>query len=323
MYAYVRGRQLEGTYSGDPSIGVWPITDLRLRYGWGVPSESAWPYDGDRGHWPPKREPDGIDLLARQNRIAGYQRVVSARDCKFALAGGNPVTASFEITDDWFTAPDGRIPFPTARSKAAGVHAVALVGHSEEAGEFKFVNSWGTRWGASGFGTIPYEVFEQTWIEGWVPEIGQQPPPARSAQVTEVAWGTLDFCQQIRHHYQLIGAPDERIGWVFGVERDTAYLDIEECYVRPAFRRKGYGKALTRWAVSLAKERGVAPRFWIPHVDAEATNLSVVSRLLGSYGLNIGASGVSWSALVASTDKAGSRGPTATASRPRSAFSID
>jgi C1A family cysteine protease len=63
MYSYVRARQLEGSYSPDPAPGNWIISDMRIRRGWGSPSEKEWPYDGDAANWPPKEEPPDIDEL--------------------------------------------------------------------------------------------------------------------------------------------------------------------------------------------------------------------------------------------------------------------
>ena len=45
-YGFVRARQLEGTFPGDKETGTWPITALRISYGWGMPPEEAWPYRG-------------------------------------------------------------------------------------------------------------------------------------------------------------------------------------------------------------------------------------------------------------------------------------
>ena len=38
MYNFVRSRQLEGTFPGDPLTGVWPITSYRVSRGMGVPT---------------------------------------------------------------------------------------------------------------------------------------------------------------------------------------------------------------------------------------------------------------------------------------------
>ncbi len=43
-YSFIRARQLEGTYPGDPRLGVWGITSNRVRFGWGRVAEEFWPH---------------------------------------------------------------------------------------------------------------------------------------------------------------------------------------------------------------------------------------------------------------------------------------
>src|ERR1035437_6365377 len=102
MYIYVRGRQLEGTYNNNPSIGLWPITAFRVMRGWGVPTEEQWPYVGDVHLWPPKEEPHDIDQLAKENKIFAYQRVKSIKEAKIVLANYNLPTIAVKTTEAWF-----------------------------------------------------------------------------------------------------------------------------------------------------------------------------------------------------------------------------
>ncbi len=44
LYGFVRSRQLEGTLSLSPKVGVFIITASRVRAGWGTVSEKRWPY---------------------------------------------------------------------------------------------------------------------------------------------------------------------------------------------------------------------------------------------------------------------------------------
>jgi hypothetical protein len=85
MYNYVRSRELEGTFSVDPSVGAWVVTAFRVMKGWGTPNEGDWPYDGAAAHWPPI-EPALIDQKAKPSRIGAYQRVRSTDDCRRVVA---------------------------------------------------------------------------------------------------------------------------------------------------------------------------------------------------------------------------------------------
>ena len=164
MYLYVRARQLEGTFSCDPSLGAWIVSAMRILRGWGVPADSEWPYDGDASHWPPD-EPAGIDQAARSNRILAYQRVRTVDECKRIIASHLPVTVALEITDQWYSAPQGEIVM--SAEPTVGSHAVLLTGYDDSQQRFSFQNSWGARWGNVGFGTLPYSYFNEYQLEAW------------------------------------------------------------------------------------------------------------------------------------------------------------
>src|SRR5438874_83548 len=104
LYNYVRGRQLEGTFSDDPNIGYWPVTGLRVGKGWGIPNERDWPYI-TAAEWPPA-EPAGIDTIARRCRSVAYQRITTIDECRLALANRHPVLIALQVNSaQWSDAP--------------------------------------------------------------------------------------------------------------------------------------------------------------------------------------------------------------------------
>jgi hypothetical protein len=123
-YGFVRSRQLEGTFPGEKETGNWPITWLRVGYGWGFPPEECWP-DGD--DWPP-REPPDIDLVAKRYRLFWpYRRVRTIAQCK--EAAGDGVMVSLDITDKWAHPWRGVIPAPSSKDiRLPRMHSVLLVG---------------------------------------------------------------------------------------------------------------------------------------------------------------------------------------------------
>ncbi len=173
-YLFVRGRQLEGTYPGDRTTGIWPITALRIGRGWGIVPDEAWKRDDS--DWPPQ-EPPGLDGLASSNRYIRYQRVRSLGECKVVLARLKvPVLGSFVISEAWFNAPDGRIPWASESDEAIGAHSVLLVGYDDNTEELKFQNSWGSSWGDRGFGYLPYKLFNSTGTEAWMEDLLESRP---------------------------------------------------------------------------------------------------------------------------------------------------
>jgi hypothetical protein len=150
QYGFVRARQLEGTYPGEGTTGTWPITANRIWWGWGIPPESAWPYDTRR--WPPV-EPEGIDDLAHEYLGHRYQRVRSLNECKRVLAFHSPIVGiSINITKSWRDPPKGIIP--AKRSGKLHVHSISLVGYDDSQQRLIFKNSWGRDWGDKGLGYL-------------------------------------------------------------------------------------------------------------------------------------------------------------------------
>jgi hypothetical protein len=143
-YGFVRSRQLEGTFPGDGQTGVWPITSLRIGYGWGVVPEEMWPYGSD---WPPV-EPPGLDLAAKKHRDGHYKRVRTIHECVESLSGGG-VMISLDITDKWANPVGGRIPGQSNSDIVLPTHHIILEAHDPSKREFRFLNSWG-RIGATG-----------------------------------------------------------------------------------------------------------------------------------------------------------------------------
>lgn len=292
QYGFVRARQLEGTYPGDQRTGVWPITSWRIRWGWGMPPEKAWPYN--RSVWPPP-EPAGIDTIAHRNLGFRYQRVRSLDECKFVLAYYCPIVVSLDITRSWTAPPKGKIPEWHRGEPSVASHVVTLVGYHDREKQFKFINSWGPKWGDKGCGYISYRTFERTWCEGWFSYLHgpNRPRTGPERGLKERAWGAKEFGGGIFHVREIVGPNEERIAWAFAIQRIDS-LDVEELFVKPAHRRKGYGKALVLRLGELAFDVQQYPRVWVPYPDATPQNLFVVEKLFSRLGLQLYEAPVRW-----------------------------
>jgi GNAT superfamily N-acetyltransferase len=299
MYGFVRARQLEGTYPGDPAIGTWGSTRLRIDRGWGRIPESEWPYITGTGPWPPS-EPPGLDAKAKKYRILRYQRITHLEECKLALISHRqPFTASFEITKQWSDAADGVIENPAEGDEIIGSHAISIFAYDDMKRRFKFANSWGENWGNKGYGTLPYEFFDHSLVEAWVADGTGQPPGQPTTGIAEISWAVQDFAERVFHvrEYYDAGA-DERIGWAFAVQGQD-YLDVEEFYVRPQFRGRGYGTRLLQSLKDLSIQARLPLYFFVPFADAIPDNLSVVVRLLSKARYYLFRSELRWCPLVA------------------------
>ena len=92
------------------------------------------------------------------------------------LAGGNPIVIGFLVYPSIQSAvveTTGDIPLPSEAEKRVepiGGHAVVLVGYDDSTQKFILRNSWGTDWGDSGHGTIPYAYVLDFYLcqDNWV-----------------------------------------------------------------------------------------------------------------------------------------------------------
>jgi GNAT superfamily N-acetyltransferase len=289
MYLYVRARELEGTFSPDPSVGAWIVSTMRILRGWGVPEESEWPYDGDETHWPPD-EPMDIDQAAKRNRILAYQRVRTVDECRAVIASGFLLTAAFEITDQWYSAPQGEIAMATGA--IVGSHTVVLTGYDDSHQRFSFLNSWGSEWGDRGFGTLPYSYFDAYQLEAWADAApGMVRPDHSSGSVVQVNWGITDVLGSVLHCAEMLDATsDEYIAWAFIVQR-KGFADVEELFVRPAYRGQGYGSRLAVMINEIAQLNGLPLRLWVSHADAGNSNEPAFQRVLERLGISLTTSG--------------------------------
>jgi GNAT superfamily N-acetyltransferase len=323
LYSYVRSRQLEGTYPGSPETGVWPITAMRVGFGWGWIFEREWSRDQALG-WPPSAEPPGLDQLAKQHRINHYFRVRTLDECKHTLAFRGPVLASFAMSEEWYDAPNGVIPGPSESTNYVGAHSVLLVGYDDTRQHFNFMNSWGAEWGDEGFGYLSYATFEALWDEGWFMDLTYPDLPQPQAIFTERTWGFAYPHSSFEYHcVELTHSFGERVGWALAVRREDPCLEVEELFVRPQFRNQGHGKRLIEAVQKRAVQLELSLRLWISYADTEPSNLAIVDRLITPLGLRRSSSNRRWAPMYASLQNDQNIGWTLSrpASRPSSPFS--
>ena len=154
---------------------------LRLTIGamvlFGVPPEEYWPYTDDENAF--DKEPPAFCYAFAQNYKTilyfrhdppGTAKATVIDRLKTYLAAGHPAMFGFTVYSSVEQASaTGRIPYPSAREKIEGGHAVVAMGYDdamairnttggvETKGAFLIRNSWGTGWGEAGYGWLPYE----------------------------------------------------------------------------------------------------------------------------------------------------------------------
>lgn len=170
MFVYYNARAYEGRATMDSGCQIRNAVKSVVVYG--VPPETAWPYDTSKFAVKPSTDAfvKGIPLKAR----VGYATVTSLASLKTALATGLPVVFGFSVPDTFvsLTKYDGYLPVPNANTKYIGAHAVVAVGYDDAKGTVLCRNSFGENWGKGGYFEMPYAWFNNmvssTVSDAWV-----------------------------------------------------------------------------------------------------------------------------------------------------------
>ncbi|MGA8621710.1 MAG: GNAT family N-acetyltransferase [Candidatus Sulfotelmatobacter sp.] len=135
----------------------------------------------------------------------------------------------------------------------------------------KLTHYQGVQWGNNGFGSIAYDVFRATHIESWTQLFaGNKVWTGPKSGIALRNWGLKETTGGVVQGCELVGPGEEKRAWSYAVEVNGA-LEVEELFVMPQFRRRGYGKKLLRVMESAAKQIRAPLRLWISHADANPT----------------------------------------------------
>ena len=156
LFIYYNERVREGTVKAD--AGACMRTGIKTVVKLGAPSEEVWPYDPARVFTQP---PASAYLAARTDLVRSYARVGQTLPVMQAcLAEGYPFLfwfGCFPGLDLPQTYATGHIPMPGPGETRDGAHFMVVVGYDNASRTFLVRNSWGTGWGAGGYGTVGYD----------------------------------------------------------------------------------------------------------------------------------------------------------------------
>ncbi|HHT9111156.1 MAG TPA: C1 family peptidase [Candidatus Brocadiaceae bacterium] len=184
LFLYKVTRNLLG-WTGD--TGAFLRSTMEALVLFGVPPEEYYKYnipDYDK-------EPSAFLYAFAQNYQAiRYYRLdpdgtpgdVLLSRIKTYLAAGLPSMFGFTVYSSYVQAnTSGKIPYPASGENIAGGHAIVAVGYDdtmkikntnpggiETTGALLIRNSWGTDWGSSGYGWLPYDyVLKGLAVDWW------------------------------------------------------------------------------------------------------------------------------------------------------------
>ena len=112
-------------------------------------------------------------------------------------------------------------------------------------------------------------------------------------------WGGRDFAGRVFHVHELYDwASDERLAWAFAIPGE-GFLDVEELFVRPQYRCRGYGSHLLKSLHRLSRMAQLHLRLIVPFADCGADNLKRTENLFAKLGYFLAASGAHWAPYIA------------------------
>jgi len=101
---------------------------------------------------------------AAKYKISSYSTVSrTTSNFKSFLNSGKPIIVAGPVNSTYMNLGYNQVLGAWSGSSYGG-HCYCIVGYDDTKGAFKFMNSWGTSWGTSGYGWISYNYLT-TWIQ--------------------------------------------------------------------------------------------------------------------------------------------------------------
>jgi len=298
-YDYLRALQLEGRHPED--VGVWGTTLHRMMVGEGVT------HNADPKAFVAVKDSNILPDLPRLGRglrgnITYFRNLSTINEIEDYLddhkdrinenRGG--VQISVPLYKEWVDAPLGRIPaLRYDRHESTISHSVVIKDYDRKGGgEFKFWNNWGN-WGDNLHGYLPYDYVERYAFECQVTYVVEHYLHHSSQKIKGLGslniWSVRTADRVRTYGFDFVGESREdrsRIAWCFVVDKGET-LDIEEFYVRPEFRGRGYGRAMAERVGELIDKKRKAVNLWVPFADCRSESpqtfdaLVAITRRLG------------------------------------------
>jgi hypothetical protein len=303
LYGFIRSRQLDGTLSSEPSVGVWMSSANRVSDGWGWVSEWRCPGLKKRDPWPPVISSD-LDNIAKFNRSFMHYRVRNLDELKRAVWQSAGVLIAIPLHPGWRSPADGVITLPASFPKPTNWHSIHIIGYDDRTQLLAFWNNWGPQWGRKGHGSLPYEYYRRWSADAWAvilaPELMHQKNRKKYlghefVLIPGMITNPLGYKSIVISLFHI--PSDTRVAWSFATVREDGCFEIEEFFVRPEYQDD------LRHFSSLAAETFRMPmywkipvRYWISYADIypKGANFPIAQELVRHFNMTVKPSGVSW-----------------------------
>ncbi len=158
LYIYYMARLIEGTVHYDAGSSIRDAMKVSAK---GFIPESEWTYDIATFATPPMPIQRLIED-AKKDHVVQYVRVFRDGGMRSCLASGYPFVFGISVYGSFEQASNGEIPMPSPSESLLGGHALLCVGYDAPNRRYKFLNSWGQKWGRNGYGTLPYDYLHRS-----------------------------------------------------------------------------------------------------------------------------------------------------------------
>ncbi|MDD4477314.1 MAG: C1 family peptidase [Patescibacteria group bacterium] len=138
-------------YGGDVPAKYWPNQKK--------PGQNEYEYLHEE---PPQEALDHVLYLT-----AYYRRMYTFEEMRRCLYFA-PFSLSVEIFKNFFSTKNGQVELPDNLEQKITNHCVTVLGINDEKKTITFLNSWGTKWGERGCGSLPFEYVEKYMVEAGV-----------------------------------------------------------------------------------------------------------------------------------------------------------
>jgi len=295
-YFAARRQLIEGP--GDINSGSWQISWFRVAKGWGCLPEDYWPDQEDHSGTSVPNEPANADEIAKTDRLVHYERLRSELECLYAVTSNRMCGAALGITKAWQNPPQGIIPRDGGNLPVVATHSIGVDDFDFDLNAFVFLNSWGREWGRDGHGLLPFGYLTRFLVEAWTAPVLYLPPKPRKPGIDlRVSQGETSKRGTPWIVDIIDGDNDVMVGWAHVLQTRTAF-NVEELFVRPDYRRRGYGTALVN-EIRRAAPSTLPVRYWIPWGDHCEANTSPLLGWVKKNQLKVEPSGVRWAAYLA------------------------
>ncbi|TWT78802.1 hypothetical protein CA13_01990 [Planctomycetes bacterium CA13] len=279
--------------SPDSISGVWGISHWRSERMFGNVTRDLHPTGK-----PYAEVEEAVWKEARWFRLLSYHRIESSTHAIQQLQRMREVRFACEINEDWYDPPKGEIPVLGPSPDFSTSHAFPLLHYDPASRRFVFPNSWGHEWGDDGLGSLPIENWDRSIVSAWnITTHAVSVPANGDTGVVSRGWKLGDRYGEGVHCVEIVDADnDEYLAWAFCIRRN-GFLDVDEFFVRPEARGKGYAIELCRLVQRLSHQTKLEVRLVVSFADTEDYAIDGASAVARMFGVNLVDADVRWASM--------------------------